>query len=80
MVRVKVANMHCGGCAKGVRAALSRMAPGVAADIRETGFQFRADGPVPSFYWIDQGFGYALAGPVPRDTLMKLAEAVYCQL
>ena len=33
MVRVKIANMHCGGCAKGVRATLSRMAPGVAADI-----------------------------------------------
>ncbi|MBA3056757.1 MAG: anti-sigma factor [Gammaproteobacteria bacterium] len=53
---------------------------GVGADIRETGFQFRADGPVPSFYWVDQGFGYALAGPVPRETLMKLAEAVYRQL
>jgi anti-sigma factor RsiW len=50
------------------------------ADIRETGFQFRADGPIPSFYWIDQGFGYALSGPVPRDALMKLAEAVYRQL
>ena len=46
----------------------------------ETGFQFRADGPVPSFYWIDQGFGYALAGPVPQEALMKLAQAVYRQL
>ncbi len=53
---------------------------GAGADTRETGFQFRADGPVPSFYWIDQGFGYALAGPVPREDLMKLAEAVYSQL
>ncbi|ABD70266.1 putative transmembrane transcriptional regulator [Rhodoferax ferrireducens T118] len=53
---------------------------GAGADIRETGFQFRADGPIPSFYWIDQGFGYALSGPVPRDALMKLAEAVYHQL
>jgi anti-sigma factor RsiW len=50
------------------------------ADVRETGFQFSADGPIPSFYWIDHGFGYALAGQVPRDTLMKLAEAVYRQL
>jgi anti-sigma factor RsiW len=47
---------------------------------RETGFHFAADGPIPSFYWIDQGFCYALAGPVPRDALMKLAEAVYRQL
>lgn len=53
---------------------------GAGADIHETGFQFRTEGPVPSFYWIDQGFGYALTGPVPRDALMKLAEAVYRQL
>lgn len=46
----------------------------------ETGFHFLPDGPMPSFYWIDQGFGYALAGQVPRDTLMKLAEEVYRQL
>jgi anti-sigma factor RsiW len=52
----------------------------VGADARETSFHFAAEAPVPSFYWIDQGFGYALAGPVPRDTLMKLAEAVYQQL
>jgi anti-sigma factor RsiW len=49
-------------------------------DPLETRFQFAADGPIPSFYWIDQGFGYALAGPVPRDALLKLAEAVYRQL
>ena len=33
MVHVKIANMHCGGCAKGVRATLSRIAPDVAVDI-----------------------------------------------
>jgi len=49
-------------------------------DTRDTSFKFSSDGPVPSFYWVDQGFGYALAGPVPRETLMKLAEAVYQQL
>jgi anti-sigma factor RsiW len=49
-------------------------------DTLETRFQFAADGPIPSFYWVDQGFGYALAGPVPRDALLKLAEAVYRQL
>jgi anti-sigma factor RsiW len=49
-------------------------------DTLETRFQFATDGPIPSFYWIDQGFGYALAGPVPRDALLKLAEAVYSQL
>lgn len=54
-------------------------APG-GPNARETSFHFAADGPIPSFYWIDQGFGYALAGPVPRDALLKLAEAVYRQL
>ena len=46
----------------------------------ETGFSFSADGPTPSFYWVDRGFGYALAGPVPHDMLMKLAQTVYRQL
>lgn len=46
----------------------------------ETAFRFTEDGPIPSFYWIDQGFGYALAGQVAREDLMKLAEAVYRQL
>ena len=49
-------------------------------DARQTGFQFAPDGPTPSFYWVDRGFGYALAGPVPRGELMQLAEAVYRQL
>ncbi|TAM47134.1 MAG: anti-sigma factor [Burkholderiaceae bacterium] len=47
---------------------------------RETVFRFSADGPVPRFYWVDQGFGYALAGQLPRATLMELADAVYQQL
>jgi len=49
-------------------------------DSRETAFSFNPDGPVPSFYWVDQGFGYAITGSVPRDQLMKLAESVYRQL
>jgi anti-sigma factor RsiW len=49
-------------------------------DTRETAFSFAQDGPVPSFYWVDQGFGYALAGPLPRETLMKLAKTAYAQL
>ncbi|MGX5651184.1 anti-sigma factor family protein [Hydrogenophaga borbori] len=47
---------------------------------RETAFRFAPDGPVPGFYWVDQGFGYALSGPLPREALMALAEAVYRQL
>lgn len=47
---------------------------------QETGFRFEPQASVPSFYWVDQGFGYALAGPLPRAQLMQLADAVYRQL
>jgi len=47
---------------------------------QETAFRFAADGGVPSFYWVDQGFGYALSGPLDRTALMQLADAVYRQL
>jgi anti-sigma factor RsiW len=49
-------------------------------DAAETSFRYSADGPVPSFYWAEQGFGYALSGAVSRDELMKLAQLVYQQL
>lgn len=55
-------------------------APGVRPDSQETAFRYSADGPVPSFYWVDQGFGYALSGPVSKEELMKLAQLVYQQL
>jgi anti-sigma factor RsiW len=51
-----------------------------AQDMQATQFRFEADAPVPSFYWAEQGFGYALSGPVDRDTLMALANSVYAQL
>lgn len=47
---------------------------------QETAFRFAQDGPVPGFYWVDQGFGYALSGALSREALMALAEAVYRQL
>jgi len=47
---------------------------------QETAFRYSGDGPVPSFYWVDQGFGYALSGAVSRDELMQLAQLVYQQL
>ena len=55
--------------------------PGAPAGAgRETAFRFAPEGPVPAFYWVDQGFGYALSGPLSREALMALAEAVYQQL
>lgn len=43
-------------------------------------FSFSAEGPVPSFYWVEGGFGYALAGKLPRESLLRLATVVYRQL
>jgi len=50
------------------------------ADPGETRFRYEPDGPVPSFYWFDQGFGYALAGQIDREKLIALATLVYQQL
>ncbi len=58
--------------------AVDKAAKGI--DAAQTGFNFATEGAISSFYWTDQGFGYALAGPMPRDSLMKLAQAVYRQL
>lgn len=46
----------------------------------ETSFRFSEGKPVSAFYWIDGGFGYALAGNLPRDRLLELSEVVYAQL
>ncbi|MET3371017.1 anti-sigma factor RsiW [Variovorax boronicumulans] len=51
-----------------------------AAASRETAFRFASDGAVPSFYWIDRGFGYAVAGRLPRDALLRLATLAYREL
>lgn len=45
-----------------------------------TAFQFNQEGPVPSFYWTDAGFGYALSGQLSRTQLLSLATTVYHQL
>ena len=54
--------------------AAPRATPGQAA------FSYSTDGPVASFYWVEQGFGYALSGAVSREELMQLAQLVYQQL
>jgi anti-sigma factor RsiW len=55
-------------------------APAQSEVTKETAFRFETDGAVPSFYWVEQGFGYALSGPLQRDALMQLAQAVYQQI
>ena len=46
----------------------------------ETAFRFTTQEGTSSFYWVDQGFGYALAGRLGRPELLSLAETVYRQL
>lgn len=46
----------------------------------EAAFQFTSQGDVATFYWVDNGFGYAMAGKLPRATLLVLSESVYKQL
>jgi anti-sigma factor RsiW len=52
----------------------------VGAASGETAFRYTSEGAVASFYWVDQGFGYALTGRTPRAKLLVLAEAVFKQL
>lgn len=54
-------------------------APASAPPAGATAFQLSTE-PLPSFYWVDQGFGYALSGELPRERLLALAQAVYRQL
>jgi anti-sigma factor RsiW len=51
-----------------------------ATGASETAFRFTSDEGASGFYWVDQGFGYALSGKLPRDKLLGLAESVYRQL
>jgi anti-sigma factor RsiW len=51
-----------------------------SADANTTEFKFLESGSVPGFYWVDHGFGYAIAGQLPRAALHDLASAVYAQL
>jgi len=46
----------------------------------QTAFQFRQQDKVSTFYWVDNGTGYALSGDVDRSTLLDIAKVVYAQL
>jgi len=59
---------------------LGAITPVSGESSRETAFRFLDDGPVPGFYWVDHGFGYAIAGQLPRPVLQALATSVYRQL
>lgn len=47
---------------------------------RDTSFRFTGDGNAVAFYWVEDGFGYALTGETGREALLPAARAVYEQL
>jgi anti-sigma factor RsiW len=46
----------------------------------ETGFRLLEHGDARAFYWLDGGFGYAIAGAVPEAVMQRTAAAAYRQL
>jgi anti-sigma factor RsiW len=44
-----------------------------------TAFRYVDSGGVAAFYWIDNGFGYAVSGTADRQALLRVAERVYDQ-
>lgn len=46
----------------------------------ETAFSFVEDGAAQGFWWVEEGFGYAVVGAVPREVLREIATAAYDQL
>ena len=45
-----------------------------------TEFRYRESDGIGTFYWSEEGFGYAIAGKADRDRLLKAAEIVYQQI
>lgn len=46
----------------------------------ETGFRILDERGIRAVYWLDEGYGCAVAGAIPEATLLSLADAVYRQL
>ena len=72
--------MYQNGAGQRLTLYLGALKPAAGSAAKETAFRFLDDGPVPGFYWVDQGFGYALTAQLPRPALQELATAVYRQL
>jgi anti-sigma factor RsiW len=47
---------------------------------RETAFQYSQQGKVAVFYWLDRRLSYALSAEMPKDELLKVANAIYERL
>ena len=47
---------------------------------RDTALRCANDGTVNVFYWVEDGFGYAISAGTNRDELLKVSQEVYRQL
>ncbi len=45
-----------------------------------TAFRFAEQDRTSSFYWVDDGFGYAITGQLPRERILSIAQQAYQQL
>ncbi|MGQ0710864.1 MAG: anti-sigma factor family protein [Rhodoferax sp.] len=54
--------------------------PAQAPQAQDTGFRFQQEQGLSQFYWVDQGWGYALSADLERTALLRLADAAYQQL
>ncbi|UCH19071.1 MAG: anti-sigma factor [Burkholderiales bacterium] len=50
-----------------------------AAESVPAAFRFERQGDVGLFYWVEGRAGYALAGALPRERLLALAQSIYAQ-
>jgi anti-sigma factor RsiW len=62
--------------AQGVRVTVYLRKPEQGTD---AAFRYERQGELGLFYWVEEGCGYALVGPLRRETLLALAEAIYKQ-
>lgn len=51
-----------------------------APDAGQSAFRHAQEGAIGVFYWIDDGWGYALSGELAREQLLDVASRVYAQL
>jgi anti-sigma factor RsiW len=47
---------------------------------QDTGFQFVREGTTNAVYWLDEGYGCVVAGPVPQERLTAIADIAYKQV
>jgi anti-sigma factor RsiW len=66
--------MYQDGSGTRVTVYLRKPDPGTHAE-----FRYERQGALGMFYWVEEDCGYAIVGPLPRERLLTLAEAIFKQ-